>query len=155
MKKLLAFVLTTILLTSVFVSAIYAANNADSIYSENKTTSYTEYYEDGSYTVTTITQSPKARSSSYTLVGSRIVDLYNNKDELQWRYTLHGTFYVVEGVSATCTESTYSSEIFDNAWSLTAHSNDYSNNIAHGTATYKKKVLFITTNTHDVNVEVG
>lgn len=155
MKKILAIIFTTILLISATIPAVYADIDANTLSSNYETTSITEYYEDGSYTITTIKQSATGRSTTYTKVGEKIVDLYNSDDELQWTYKLIGTFYVNEGVSVVCTESTYSSAIYEKSWSLTAHDNSYSNNIAYGTATYKKKVLFITTNTHNIDVSIG
>lgn len=152
MKKIISFILTTLLLTFATIPAIYAEKNAMETYETNL---ITQYYEDGSYTVTTIRQSPTSRSATYTKVGEKIVDLYNSDDKLQWTYKLIGTFDVHEGVSVVCTDSTYSSVIYEKSWSLTAHDNSYSDNIAYGTATYKKKVLFITTNTHDIDASIG
>lgn len=153
MKKFLAIIFTTVILVCSIIPVVHADSNTMNYLYE--TSSYTEYFEDGSYTVTTIKQSPTGRSTTYTKVGEKHVDLYNSSDVLQWSYTLIGTFYVNEGVSVVCTESTYSSTIYENSWSLTAHDNSYSNNIAHGTATYKKKVLFVTTNVRDVDVSIG
>lgn len=120
-----------------------------------ETNSYIEYYEDGSYSITTIKQSPVARASTYVVTGEKIVDLYNSSDELQWTYILIGKFSVAYGESVVCTSSTFTHEIYNSGWSLTAHNNTYRNNIACGTATFKKKVLFITTNTYDVDAEIG
>lgn len=153
MKKFFTFILAVTILCCSIIPSVSAETNAlDSTY---ETSSYTEYFEDGSYTVTTIKQSPTGRASTYTIIGNKHVDLYNSKDEIQWAYTLIGTFVVNQGVSAVCTESTYSSVVYEKSWSLTAHDNSYSNNIARGTATYKKKVLFITTNTHDIEAAIG
>lgn len=155
MKKLVSLVIAIVFLTFTMIPTIYAENNLVTISNNYEISSYTEYYEDGSYAITTIKQSVTPRATSYVKVGERIVDLYNSSDELQWTYKLIGTFNVVEGVSVVCTESTYSSVIYNDSWSLTDHNNSYSNNIAYGTATYKKKVLFITTNTHDIDLSIG
>lgn len=155
MKKILAIILTSLILTFTAIPAVYAENTANTAMATYETHSTIEYFEDGSYLVTTIKQSPAARSTTYTKVGEKIVDYYDSDNNLQWTYKLIGTFNVVEGISAVCTESTYSSEIYKNGWSLTAHNNYTSNNIAYGTATYKKKVLFITTHTQDINGSIG
>ncbi len=155
MKKILAVILTTLILTFATIPAVYAEDTTYTIMETYETDSIIEYFEDGSYMVTTIKQSPTARSASYIKVGEKIVDLYDSKDNLQWTYKLIGRFDVVEGVSAVCIESTYSSQIYVNAWSLTTHNNYTSSNIAYGTATYKKKVLFVTTNTHDIEGSIG
>ena len=155
MKKILAIILTSFILTFTAIPAVYAENTANNAMATYDTNSTIEYFEDGSYMVTTIKQSPTARSTTYTKVGEKIVDYYDSDNNLQWTYKLIGTFNVVEGISAVCTESTYSSEIYKSGWSLTAHNNYTSNNIAYGTATYKKKVLFITTHTQDINGSIG
>ncbi len=153
MKKILTLVLAIVCMISAMIPTAYA----DEV-NGFETNSYTEYYEDGSYTVTTVTavkQNATARSSSYVVVGRKFVDLYNSDDELQWQYKLIGEFQVVEGVSVVCISSTYESDIYDDNWSLKEHSNSYEDNFAYGTAVYKKKVLFITTNTYNVNAELG
>lgn len=155
MKKFLAIILTALFLTFTTIPAVYAESNTNTAMETYETDSMIEYFEDGSYMITTIKQSPTARSATYTKVGEKIVDYYDSDNKLQWTYKLIGTFDVVEGVSAVCTESTYSSQIYEKAWSLTAHNNYTSSNIAYGTATYKKKVLFITTNTHDIEGSIG
>lgn len=155
MKKILAIILTSLILTFTAIPAVYAENTANTTMATYETNSTIEYFENGSYMVTTIKQSPTARSTTYTKVGEKIVDYYDSDNNLQWTYKLIGTFNVVEGISAVCTKSTYSSEIYKSGWSLTAHNNYTSNNIAYGTATYKKKVLFITTHTQDINGSIG
>lgn len=155
MKKFLAIILTTLILTFATIPAVYAENTANTAMKTYETDSTIEYFEDGSYMVTTIKQSPTVRATAYTKVGEKIVDYYDSDNNLQWTYKLIGTFDVVEGVSAVCTESTYSSQIYVKGWSLTAHNNYTSNNIAYGTATYKKKVLFVTTHTQDINGSIG
>lgn len=77
-----------------------------------ETNSTTIHFDDGSYMVTVIRQSSItrfAKSATYTKVGEKIVNLYDSKDNLQWTYTLTGTFNVNEGVSVVCTNSDYSS----------------------------------------------
>ena len=115
----------------------------------------TQYFEDGSYLVTTIKASPSSRASIYTRTGTKEVILYNSSDEVQWNYYLIGTFTVETGVSAVCTNSTYSYTIVNDKWSLKSHNNYYSGNIAYGEATFKKKVLLITTNTYDIEIYVA
>lgn len=153
MKKLSTIIITIICIIFSATPTVYASDEIQ--YNNMEVDSYTEYYEDGSYTIITIKQSPSARASSYTKVGEKIVNLYNSNDELQWTYTLIGTFTVTSGVSAVCTNSTYSCEIYIDSWSLTAHNNYYSGNKAYGTATLKRKVLFITTNTHDIEGDIA
>ena len=154
MKKILTVILAALMLAFATIPAVYA-EDAAAMTETYETDSIIEYFEDGSYMVTTIKQSPVARSRSYTKVGEKIINLYDSDNVLQWTYKLVGNFDVVEGVSAVCTESSYTSQIYVSSWSLTAHENHTSNNIAYGTATYKKKVLFITTSTQDINASIG
>lgn len=158
MKNILVTILAVIMLTFATTPVIHAENTTANIVESHEIDSLIEYFDDGSYlitTITTTTQSSVTRSTSYTKIGEKRVDYYDSDDNPQWTYKLIGRFNVVEGVSAVCTESTYSSEVYAKGWSLTAHNNYTSSNIAYGTATYKKKVLFITTNTHDIEGSIG
>ena len=154
MKKILAVILATLMLTLAIVPAVHAEEIAATV-ETYETNSTIEYFEDGSYMVTTIKESPTARSRVYIKVGEKTVDLYNSDDVLQWTYKLIGKFKVVDGATVACTESSYTSDIYVDAWSLTAHNNYISNNMAYGTATYKKKVLFITTSTQDIEGSIA
>ncbi len=161
MKKILVVFLTAILLTFAPLNAVCVESPEHISVETYETSSTTVHFEDGSYMVTVIRQSPitsstrSTRSATYTKVGEKIVNLYDSKDNLQWTHTVTGTFKVNEGVSVVCTSSTYSSVIYEKAWSLAEHENSYSDNIAYGTAIYKRKVLFITTNTHKVVISIG
>lgn len=158
MKKILTVILAALMLTLAIIPAAQAEEvaNVAETYETDSTT--VEYFEDGSYMVTTIKESPvtrSARSKSYVKVGVKTINLYDSDDVLQWTYELTGRFQVVEGESAVCIESSYTSNIYVKAWSLTAHNNYTRSNIAFGTATYKKKVLFITTSTQDIDASIG
>ena len=152
MKKLLSTILAIVCLIIVIAPCVYA-NDAIQ-YNTVEESTCTEYYEDGSYLVTTIQEYPTSRSTTYIKTAEKVARFYNSSDELQWTYKLIGKFTVESGVSSVCTSSTYSCEIVDSSWSLTAHDNSYSGNIAYGTATLKKKVLFITTKTSYVDMEM-
>ncbi len=152
MKKIISILLALVFLTCTATCSVGAigVESLDAI-----TTTTTQYLEDGSYIVTTLTQSASPRATTYTKNGYKTINLYNSDDELQWKYTLIGTFKVVEGVSVTCTDSTYTYEIVNDSWHLTDHTNSYSDNTAYGTAVFKKKVLFIVTKTENVNVLIN
>lgn len=149
MKKLVSIFVLTISLMIVIAPSASATSETP------QCNSYIEYYEDGSYTITIVRQYPSTRASNETITKEKIVSLYNSSDELQWDYTLIGTFNLDYGVSVVCTGSTFSYEIYDDSWSLTAHNNGYYDNMATGTATFKKKFLFITISTYDIDAEVG
>lgn len=152
MKKLLSIILATVCLIVVAAPCVYADDAV--LYSSVEENTYTEYYDDGSYMVTTIREYATPRATTYTKTAEKIANLYNSSDELQWTYKLIGTFTVESGVSSVCTNSTYSCNIVASGWSLTAHDNSYSGNEAYGTATLKKKVLFITVQTSEVDMKM-
>lgn len=155
MKKIASILLAAIVLTllvPVFASAETGISLPET--GINDVSTYIEYFEDGSYLVITIEQTPSARASTYTKEGHKSADFYNSDHELQWEYILVGTFQVTSGVSAVCTNSTYEYTIHNSSWSLTDHNNTYSGNVAYGTATFKKKVLFITTSTQNVDARL-
>lgn len=151
MKKLVSFLMVFILLCSLPLSINAQGNNG----TPSTNTSSIVYNSDGSYMITTIESSILSRATTQTITGRKNIDLYNSSDELVWTYTIIGTFNVVMGSSSVCTNSTYSYIIYDDDWSMTAHNNYCSANVAYGTATFKRKVLFITLNTCDVNAELG
>ena len=151
MKRILAILMLTVLSLALLAPGV-AASGA----SATDGAASVIYYDDGSYAVVTVAASPVVTyANTYQVTGWKTFDLYNDKNELQWTYKLIGTFRVVEGESVTCISSTYESTIYDSHWSLTDHSNSYSGNMAYGTATYKRKVLFVTTNTQDIDLALG
>ena len=136
MKKIISIIFVIL---SLFVSSTTIICASDIENNLTETFTDTKYFEDGSYMTTIIKQSPIGRATTYNVTGEKNINLYNSSNELQWTYTLIGTYYVVEGESVVCTGSTYSSVIYDTHWSLTAHNNSYAYNMAYGTATYKKR----------------
>ena len=125
------------------------------ILSLTEVTETVEYLEDGSYIVTTVRTSPTPRAEIYSKSAAKEVTLYDEDDVIQWNYFLIGTFTIETGVSCVCTNSTYSYNIYIDKWSLTDHNNWYSGNMAYGTAVFKKKVLFITTSTQNLEGAVA
>lgn len=156
MKRIIYLILT---FTLFIVSLLpVSATNENAIAYPSLGSPQITYYDDGSYTKTTVEIigcSSNARSTTKTIEGQKEIELYNSSDELVWVYTLIGTYKVVVGQSATCLNSTYLYTIYDSKWSMTAHDNYCSANVAYGTATFKKKVLFITTNTYNIDAELG
>lgn len=155
MKKIISFILA---LTFTFLFVIPVSAVDENAQLPSNSSSQITYYDDGSYLVTTIssTELPSnARSVSKSISGHKDIQLFNSSDELVWTYSLIGHFNVVIGESASCFYSTYSYTIYDNKWSLTAHKNYCSENVAYGTATFKRKVLLITMNTYNIDAELG
>ena len=153
MKKVISLLLAALILAlSTSVSAFAQTSPAEYSDESYETYTHTEYFDDGSYLVVKTEQTPSQRASTYTKTGRRYVYLYDSSDELDWEYVLVGTYRVTTGVSAVCTNSTYDYTIYDDSWSLTDHGNSYSANVAYGTATFKKKLLFVTIRTQNLDV---
>lgn len=153
-KRFFAIVLLVFMLVSVFIPSYAAEPVAAELEFEVCSTNI-EYFEDGSYLVTTIKETPTPRATVYSKSGSKDVILYNQDDEIQWIYSLIGTYTIETGVSVVCTNSTFTYTIYVDKWSLTEHNNWYSGNVAYGTAVFKKKVLFITTSTQNLDGAVA
>lgn len=118
----------------------------------------TVFYDDGS----TLTISPVyvtseqslARAAAKTVSGGKDATYKDSDGNLEWKYTLSGTFSYVPGVSSTCTSATYKNNIYDDSWSFSDGSATKSGNKAIGKGTYVKKFLFITTKTCNVDISI-
>lgn len=152
MKKVIALLMTLCLMTSAFFA--FATETAESKTEKQLVSQKTEYYEDGTYAVITITQevSKSSRGTVSSISGSKDYTRTGTSGEALYRFTVHGTFTVTTGVHAMCTASSYSVNIFNDAWSnKSASTYEYSNQ-AIGNATFTKKVLFVTTDTETPQV---
>ena len=155
MKKIVSVFLTAFVLLGITIVPAGAQNTAnDDPVQLHVVSTYTEYAEDGSYTVTTIEESVAPIAMVYTRVGKKTAKNYDSDDNLQWTYILMGTFRVTSGESAVCTASNYTYDIYDDHWSLTDHTNSFSGDTAYGTATFKRKFFFVTTNIFDINAHL-
>ena len=152
MKKIVAFLMTLCLMFYSF--SAFAAETAESKTTEQLVSQTTEYYEDGTYAVITVTEevSKSTRGTVYSKAGSKDYVRRGTSGEELYRFTVHGTFTVATGVHAMCTTSSYSVNISDNAWSNKSASTYEHSNQAVGNATFTKKILFVTTDTRDCQV---
>ncbi len=112
-----------------------------------------EWLDDGSCFVITVTQtaSPAVKGGTYTKSGSKTYT-YKEDGNVKWKFTVHGTFSVNSGVSATCTAASYSVSDLASGWSLKTASTSRSGNTAVGDATFQYKVLLIVTKTKSCHV---
>ncbi|MBQ8356919.1 MAG: hypothetical protein IJX39_03825 [Clostridia bacterium] len=151
MKKIVSILLaffTLIAFTAVPIFADTAPLEENSIVT---------FFDNGSYLVQTVSEQPhlySARSTTYTKTGNTNFDYYNKNNEHLFRFTITGTFHVVEGVSSTCTDSTYSYSIYDSSWKLDSASTWKSDNTAYGNAVFKDKFLFATIETVNIDAKV-
>ena len=103
--------------------------------------------EDTYITVTTYEEAISIRASTYTKKGACVYKLNNKSGEVLWQFTIQGTFSVMSGVSATCTNASYSYQIYADNWHYVGASAYYSGNSAYGNAEFNRKLLGITIET--------
>ena len=111
---------------------------------------YTTYFDDGSYSVTTITES-LARS---TKSGSKATTNYDSSGKAMWKVTLNGSF-TYNGSSATCTSASHSVTIYEDSWYVYSQNSYKSGNKAIAKVVMKKKLLGIVVETKEVNLTLA
>lgn len=149
MKNLLSLILAVITVFSVS-SVVVSAKTNDSVISEN-----TEFFEDGSYIVTTLTVEDKdiISKATSTKTGSKTVIIYNANDEKMVTMKLTASFSYT-GTSATCTSTSTSYTIHNSYWKVTSATSSKSGNKAIGEFTAKKYTLGIPTQIRDVTITI-
>lgn len=159
MKKHIFSILLTLFLVFTSMLSSFAASNV--IPNTSKSTA-TIYLNDGRYIVVTLITDDisslslnSRQSTSFTKIGNKFATCYDKNNNLEWKYTLSAEFSVVEGVSATCTNATYTQTIYASGWSFSNGNATKSGNTAYGAGTFKKKVLFVTTNTVNIDINIS
>ncbi len=118
-----------------------------------------ELYEESSKSNNIMTYSlasTYSSNSSYTKTGTRTVTKYDSNDKLLWQYVLTATYFVNEGVSATCTSSSYSKTINNTFWKFSNGSTSYSDNTAYGKGKFTYKVLWLfSSDTINIDIELS
>ena len=131
--------MTTAMLTvGLSGTSLSAHAEADNTAHEKIISETTEYFEDGSSVTIIVTEESTSptRTSAYSKSGSKhYIFLSEDKVEL-WRFTVHGTFMVNPGISATLTEDSYSIDISDDAGHNESASTYHSGDQAIGDATF-------------------
>lgn len=151
-KRFISIILTLFLL-SAFTFPAFASNaTSQDTLTENGSITY---FSDGS-TLTTSPVMPVEDQVTSRATQTKTVyrtSTYKDSDgNVKWEFKLTATFSYEYGVSATCTKASYSKTINDSSWSFSDGSATKSGNVATGKGTFKFKVLFITTQTHNVTV---
>ena len=149
MKRVLSFILVLCVMLSAFAAPVNA-QTPDTDSNEKIVSRTVEMLDDGYLLETVVTEEiteVAARANEYVRAGSVTRNLKNSDGDVLCNFTLRGQYDVVEGVSSVCTLAKYSYNIYDSSWSLDSASTSKSANKAIGNATFKKKVLFITTDT--------
>ncbi len=150
MKRFLTFVLVFAMMVCA-VPAVSAQESAPTVINET-----VDYFEDGSYAVTVVTEEPAAglARAGYTKTGSKTYTHYNSDNSVNWSFTVTGTFVVNEGVVSACTTARYSHSISNSSWSVEGANAAKTGNQAIGSATFIKKVLGVTIKTENITVTV-
>lgn len=154
MKKVLSVCLVIALVLS-FVSISVNAKTLNNLNQESAVHETVEYLDGGYILKTEITEETSGtntRANEYVRVGTKKNTLQSSSGEVLWTFTLRGQYDVVEGVSSVCTLASYSHNIYDSSWSLDSASTSKSANKAMASATFKKKILFVTTDTKSINL---
>lgn len=155
MKKIISIVLAIVVLFSFCSISINADTPSINNLNERIISETVEYYADGSSAVITIAEGTAEigdRATAYTKSGSKTYTARNSSGNVLWKFTVHGTFSVNAGVSATCTNTSYSTSNIASGWSLKSGSSYASSNKAIGDGTFEHKVLFIVTETKSCHV---
>ncbi len=149
MKKKLF--ITLIMSLAVFFNCF--AMSAGAVNEEKIISTSIEYFDDGSYLVTTITEET-TNSRANTKTGSKSAIYTDSDGNTLWTYKITGTFSYT-GSSSTCTAVSDSYTISNDDWHMSSHSCSKSGNTANGTVTMKRKFLGVTTNTITRNISLS
>lgn len=105
---------------------------------------FIEYYDNGYYAEITISTdySSQYQIDAVTSVksGTALYEYRNPANQVEWTYTLHGTFSY-DGTSASCIDVSDDYNIIAYYWSCGSHSCWPSGNTAYGTVTMNKSIL--------------
>lgn len=131
MKK--NIIISLIMTIAVFISCFSMPVNAAE--EDNIVSTSIEYFEDGSYLITTITEEI-SNTRATTKTGTKTSTYKNSDGEALWVYRVTGT-YSYTGTSSTCTSVYDSYNIYDDYWKLSSKSCSKSGNTAYGNVTMK------------------
>lgn len=135
MRKLISL-LSVILMIAVLCPNTALAND------KIVTDSYVEYFDDGSYIVTELSENTITTFAAQTTSSYKVSHFYNSNNVKEWTVRLDATFSYT-GSSATCTSAKTSNTIYNDAWKVTSAVPSKSGNKATGTFTVKKYALGI------------
>lgn len=135
LKRFVSFCVCFLILFSQMAFVASAAN----VGTEPNTVSYTTYFEDGSYRITTITKYPTSsigRAATQYINGRKTVADYDVFGNQLYSLTVYGSF-TYNGTTAKATSSSYSYTVDSPKWSFVSGSSSYSGSSATATATFK------------------
>lgn len=135
LKRLFSFCVCFLVLFSQIAFVASAANVDDG----QNTVTYTTYFEDGSYRITTITEYPassNSRGTTQSINGKKTARDYDVSGTQLYSLTVYGSF-TYNGTTAKATSSSYSYTVDSPKWSFVSGSSSYSGSSATATATFK------------------
>lgn len=133
MKKIISLLSVILMIVALCPNTAYAAEKI-------VTESSIEYFDDGSYIITRVTESTITTFAAQTTSRSKSADYYESDNTKAWTVTLNAVFSYT-GSSATCTSATTSSRVYNDNWRVTTAVPSKSGNKATGTFTVKKYML--------------
>ena len=157
MKKRISFVMMWFVLLFLSVKPVHAADFITHNGAEEADSTVIYLEDGGKIVISPVIECDAGNSikaASNTITRSREAYYSNASGKKEWIYTLTATFSYEYGVSATCTNASYSQSIYDSNWTFSNGSATKSGNTAHGKGKYIKKELFVTTQNIDVDVSL-
>lgn len=149
MKKILSVLMAVITLFSIFTVCAFAEEKSADVVET------TEYFEDGSYVVTTLEvedENSMARATS-TKTGSKTVIFYNADDEKMVTVKLTATFSYT-GSSATCTNVSPTFTVHESTYRVTKATGTKSGNQGIGEFTVKHYFLGVAIQTRETTITI-
>ncbi len=141
MKKKFFKILSLILIFTFTLSVPFSTAKASDTDSTEAPDSVTyEYFDDGSYIMTTITILPSTARTTNYVTATKTGAYLNADNELLWSVTVTGSFKYT-GTTSTCTDASVSTTFKSSAWKLVSSSASKSGNTA--TATADGKYYFV------------
>lgn len=91
--------------------------------------------------ITIVLVTKDTAKASGTKEGTKYLTRQDSDGNIVWRYGFTATFSYVSGVSAVCTNASYSVENNSSIWSFSDGSTFISGNIAYGYGKFERKLL--------------
>lgn len=131
MKRTFAMILACAMILCVMPISVQGAQTHTTV----------EFFEDGSYNVTTIEESA---GRMMTKVGSKKTSHYSSNHELEWVITVTGEF-LYDGTTSTCTyASGVVTIVYTAGWYFISDHSSWSGNTANYYVTFGQKALGVT-----------
>ncbi len=109
------------------------------------------YFEDGSYLVESIWI--QGGRSIFNTTGTKTTSYHSKNGTIMWQAILTGVF-IYNGMTATCTSSVCTVEVFDSAWYTISKSAGKSAGSATATVQMGEKLLGVTISTKTENIRL-